>query len=284
MPKLSNDTEPNPRLLNGVVVVVLFDFLPEHRPWAWLKLMQGTSALYKTWPGLLFAKIMGSGEGGGFTLRPSSTHQGLIFLFDSLETARDYLVSAELSQLRAKARECWQGMLGVNSCRGSWDQQTWQSVGVLENSPELLNTESQFAQSSTPSPSKSLSHSQTEALEVVASLTRGSVRASKAVSFWRYAPQAQADLSSAQGCELSMGLGEAPVLRQCTFSLWTDTQSLVNYAHQGAHMRAIAAAQKHGFFSESMFVRMQVLHMRGLWGGKSFDANAPISHALGLAS
>jgi spheroidene monooxygenase len=81
-----------------------------------------------------------------------------------------------------------------------------------------------------------------------------------------------------------MGLGEAPVLRQCTFSLWKDTESMVNYAHQGAHMRAIAAAQKHGFFTESMFVRMQVLHMRGLWGGRTFDANAPAARVLGLAA
>ena len=212
---------------------------------------------------------MGSGEGGGFSLRPSSSHQGLIFLFDGPQSASDYLKSSELEGYRSKAREWWQGLLGVNSCRGSWGQQAWQSVGLL---PE--GVEATAAQHDVPS-SNGLH---------VASLTRGTVRATKALSFWRYAPAAQADLNKAQGCELSMGLGEAPVLRQCTFSLWKDTESMVQYAHQGAHMRAIAAAQKHGFFTESMFVRMQVLHMRGLWGGRTFDANAPAARALGLAS
>jgi spheroidene monooxygenase len=265
----SNDIDRKLRLLNGVVVVVLFDFLPEHRSWAWLKLMQGASGFYKNLPGLLFAKIMGSGEGGGFSLRPSSSHQGLIFLFDGPQSASDYLKSSELEGYRSKAREWWQGLLGVNSCRGSWGQQAWQSVGLLPESDKATAAQHDV-------PSSNGLH--------VASLTRGTVRATKALSFWRYAPAAQADLNKAQGCELSMGLGEAPVLRQCTFSLWKDTESMVQYAHQGAHMRAIAAAHKHGFFTESMFVRMQVLHMRGLWGGRTFDANAPAARALGLAS
>ena len=249
------DSSKSQTTLNGVVVVVLFDFLPQHRAWAWLKLMQGTHGLYKTMPGLLFAKVMGSGEGGGFGLRPSSSHQGLIFLFDGLKNACAYLNSHDLELYRERAREWWQGLLGVNSCRGSWNEHGWQSHGLWPSGQALC----------TSGP--------------VASLTRGSVRASKAVAFWRYAPAAQKDLNQAPGCTLSMGLGEAPVLRQCTFSLWKDTESLVNYAHNGAHQRAIAAAQKHGFCTESMFVRMQVLHMRGLWGEQAFDAKAPMLEA-----
>jgi len=252
MPTLQSATQQSNTSLNGVVVVVLFDFLPKHRSWAWLKLMQGTHSMLKTIPGLLFAKVMGSGEGGGFTLRPSGTHQGLIFVFDQIQHAVDYLKSHDLQLYREKTKEWWQGILAVNSCRGAWNQLGWQShdLGLQE---ELA---------------KATSH------EV--SLTRASIRASKAIAFWKYAPQAQVDLQKAPGCELAIGLGEAPVLRQCTFSLWKDTQSLVAYAHQGAHQRAIAATQKHGFFTESMFVRMKVLHMLGQWGGHNFDATSPL--------
>lgn len=257
------DAQLEPQTLNGVVVVVLFNFWPQHRPWVWLHLMQGPGRYLKTVPGLLFAKIMGSGDGGGFGLKPSSTHQGLIFFFDTPQAASAYLNSDDLQQIRSKAQDWWQGLLGVNSCRGSWGSQRWTSEGLLDEHD-----------SSPASPP----------IHHVASLTRGSVRASKAMSFWRFAPAAQADLAQAPGCVLSMGLGEAPVLRQCTFSVWKDTESIVNYAHQGAHLKAIAAAQKHGFFTESMFVRMQVLHMRGSWAGRAFDANAPVAHALGLAT
>ena len=68
-----------------------------------------------------------------------------------------------------------------------------------------------------------------------------------------------------------MGLGEAPLVRQCTFSLWQDTAAMLQYAHQGAHQLASAAAYKHQFFSESLFVRMQVLQMAGVWQGQPFQ-------------
>ena len=159
-----------------------------------------------------------------------------------------------------KTREYWQGILGVNSCRGTWNNQAWQSSDLW---PQDSNKEQNQEPDQEPNEEP-----------FVASLTRGSIRAAKAVSFWRYAPAAQIDLNSAPGCELAMGLGEAPVLRQCTFSLWRNTQSLMDYAHQGAHQKAIAAAKKHSFFTESMFVRMNVLHMFGQWMGKSFGYNS----------
>jgi spheroidene monooxygenase len=260
MPTLQPHMNQSRAIINGVVVVLLFDFLPNHRSWAWLKLMQGTSALFKNIPGLLFAKVMGSGEGGGFTLRPSSTHQGLILIFDEMQSAINHLKSSHLQHYREKAREWWQGILAVNSCRGTWNQQGWQS----------LNLES--------------AHALDQATAHEVSLTRGSIRAAKAAAFWKYAPQAQEDLKKAPGCELAVGLGEAPLLRQCTFSLWSDSQSLVSYAHQGAHQKAIAAAQKHGFFTESMFVRMRVLHMYGVWGGRAFDASSASLQQLGLST
>jgi len=78
--------------LSGVVVVMLVDYLREHQAWGWMRLVQGPSALDRT-PGLLFAKVMGSGHGGGFGLRPSTTHQGLICLFDHIDRAREFIGS-----------------------------------------------------------------------------------------------------------------------------------------------------------------------------------------------
>ena len=51
----------------------------------------------------------------------------------------------------------------------------------------------------------------------------------------------------------------------CTFSLWKDTPSMLEYAHRGAHQQAIEAAYKHNYFSESLFVRMRLLEHMGQW-------------------
>ena len=100
------------------------------------------------------------------------------------------------------------------------------------------------------------------------------------MAFWRNAPATQAAMQQASGCTLAMGLGEAPLVRQCTFSLWKDTSSMLEYAHQGAHQQAIEAAYKHRYFSESLFVRMRLLHQDGSWPAPSQIATSNLNEEL----
>lgn len=237
--------------LSGVVVVLLADFLRQHQAWGWLRLVAGATP-YKDVPGLTMAKVMGSGHGGGFSLRPSATHQGLICTFSHLDLALQFLDNPAVQAYRSRARECWTGVLAVQSARGHWDKQAWQA-----SSAQALGEQTRL---NDPAP--------------FAVLTRASIVPTKAMAFWRYAPAAQADLGQAPGCLLAMGLGEVPLVRQCTFSLWEDTAAMLQYAHQGAHQTASAAAYKHQFFSESLFVRMQVLQMAGVWQGRTFQLPA----------
>jgi spheroidene monooxygenase len=256
--------------LSGVVVVLLADFLRQHQGWGWLRLVAGATP-YKDVPGLTMVKVMGSGHGGGFSLRPSATHQGLICTFSHLDLALKFLDSPAVQAYRSRARECWTGVLSVQSARGHWDKQAWQA-----SSEQALGVWGDQA-------------AQSEGLDgrpnsrPFAVLTRASIVPTKAMAFWRYAPAAQADLGQAPGCLLAMGLGEAPLVRQCTFSLWQDTAAMLAYAHQGAHQVASAAAYKHQFFSESLFVRMQVLQMAGVWQGRSFEVPILAAHSTAPA-
>ena len=43
------------------------------------------------------------------------------------------------------------------------------------------------------------------------------------------------------------------------------------YAHHQSHAQAIQASYRHQFFSESLFVRMQLMFMEGMWKGKTLD-------------
>ncbi|WP_083633898.1 hypothetical protein [Rhodoferax antarcticus] len=254
------NTMVNPaKEISGVVVVLLVDYLTQHRAWGWMRLVQGAVAL-KDVPGLLFVKVMGSGHGGGFGLRPSGSHQGLICLFEDQRKASDFCDGEQVRGIICHAREHWLGMLSVTSARGHWDQQAW---GVTPDS--CLSTTIAY-------------HELEVASEPVAVLTRGAIRPAKALAFWRYSPAAQEQLSKSSGCQLAMGLGEAPLLRQCTFSLWTDTESMQAYAHSGAHKQAIGAVYKNDYFAESMFVRMHVLFMSGQWQGKSYDQALEVHH------
>ena len=237
-------TSTNNDGVRGVVAVVLLDYQPKHQAWGWMRLAQGPGALKDT-PGLRFAKVMGSGHGGGFSLRPSASHQGLVTVFEQEEQAHAFLAGVYVAQASDRARESWSAVLAVDSARGEWDTQAWSGTPPASLSAQAASL------SEKPQP--------------LAVITRASIRPAKAMAFWRYAPAAQTDLQKAPGCTVAIGLGEAPLVRQCTFSLWRDTPSMLAYAHSGAHQNAIEAAYRHSFFSESLFVRMRVLSQQGHW-------------------
>lgn len=186
-------------------------------------------------------KTLGSGRGGGFGLLPSPSHQGLFCLFDDPASAADFLASSPLvARYREASHDCLRLTLRPASARGSWDGL------ALAAGPSL------------------------PADAPVAALTRAAIRPLAAPAFWRHAPAAQAGLTNAPGCELAIGLGEAPLLRQATFSLWRDAAAMDAYARTGAHQQAIHAAWQQHFFSESMFVRFAPLVIEGRWQGRSY--------------
>ena len=232
--------------LSGVVAVVLVNYLREHQGWGWMRLAQGPGALKET-PGLCFSKVMGSGHGGGFGLRPSASHQGLIAVFDHAGQADAFLQGSHVQGMRERAGQHWSGMLEVVSARGHWDGQAWGTTPASQ----LGAWTHDIPPDQEPRP--------------LAVLTRASIRPAKAMAFWRNAPPAQNAMQRADGCTLAMGLGEAPLVRQCTFSLWRDTAAMNAYARQGAHQTAIEAAYRHQYFSESLFVRMRLLAQQGAW-------------------
>lgn len=244
--------------LSGVVVILLVDYLARHRTWGWLQLAQGAMSFRGT-PGLLFIKVMGSGHEGGFSLRPSPSHQGLVCLFEDQAKADAFVTGHKVKTFVTRSRGHWLGTLAITSARGLWDNNT-----IAPTPSECLNLP--FATDRSDS-------------GLVAVLTRASIRPVKAMSFWRFAPGTQSDIKRASGCQLAMGLGEVPLFRQCTFSLWDCTASMLSYAHQGTHRQAIVAAHKNDYFAESMFLRMRVLAMGGCWQGTDFGQTPEANHA-----
>ena len=189
-------------------------------------------------PGLVFAKALGSGHEGGFGLRPSASRQGLFAVFEGEDLANEFVErSPHVRAYRSRSRESCVLKLRATSCRGSWDGQP---IGVTAAAPEE---------------------------GPVVALTRASIRPRRVAAFWRQSPPSEASLAHAQGCRLAVGLGEAPVLRQATFSLWQSQAHMDAYARSGAHLAAIHAAYDGRYFSESMFARFVPLSMQGQWKG-----------------
>jgi hypothetical protein len=223
-----------------VAVLVLADIAPLHRLWGWSRIVKGPLSL-RSQDQLLFSKMLGSGYDGGFGLRPSASRQGLFALFSS-QGAADHFVdqSGVVQGYRQRANECCVIKLRAWSCRGSWDGHTiTPTAAPSEGGP-------------------------------VAALTRASIGLRKAPDFWRHAPASQTALEAAPGCQLAVGLGEAPFLRQATFTLWDSVAAMDTYARSGPHLDAIKAAVKEQYFTESMFARFVTLSIEGSWKGRHY--------------
>jgi spheroidene monooxygenase len=232
-------------LSSEVAVLALADLAPASRLWGWSRFVLGRRAARGS-AGLRFVKVLGSGEGGGFGLKPSASIQGLFCVFDDDASADAFLAaSGPFEAWRRRAREHFSVKLRAWSSRGSWSGHRF---GIAARPPA--------AAQAVP----------------VAALTRASIRPSRARAFWAMEPAAERDLEAARGCLLAAGVGEAPLLRQATFSVWESVAAMDAYARTGAHLAAIRASARGAFFSESAFVRFVPYGARGTWRGRRLDA------------
>ena len=218
--------------------MVLVDIAAGSRAWGYGRFVFARFSLQRV-PGLRFFKVLGSGHESGFGLRPSLSRQGLFCVFEDDSAADAFLnESAVAEAYRRHAREYFAIKLRAFSSRGSW---AGMSLPVSASTP-------------TSGP--------------IAALTRASIRPRLARAFWKQAPLTQRSLDGAPGCLFSAGVGEAPLLRQATFTMWESIAHMDAYARSGAHLEAIKASQRHSYFSESMFVRFVPSGARGIWLGR----------------
>ena len=225
---------------NQTAVLVLVDIAPDSFLWGLSRYVIGRFSL-RNIPGLQFFKVLGSGFEGGFSTKPSLHKQGLFCVFNSEEHAKQFRTHSTLIQSYLRhSREFFAVTLNAFSTRGSW-----------------ANTQLDItAKAPVSGP--------------IASLTRASIKPLKASAFWKNAQPAEVSINQSEGVLLSAGLGEAPYLRQATFTIWEDETALNAYAQQGAHLAAIKAAYGQQYFSESMFTRFKPSEMEGTWRGKHY--------------
>jgi len=216
-------------------ILVLARWPADSMAWGLKELAKG--ALFRSRvAGLRWRKVLGSGHEGGFGLRPGWDRLAQFCVFDDASSARAWLEhDPELRVWRARAAELLWLELHPWQCRGHW---AGQDLPASIREP-LAGP--------------------------VAALTRASIRPSRARAFWSHSPAAEHALEASRGCRLAVGLGEAPLLRQATFSLWDDIESMNAYARSGAHLEAIRNAYQEGYFSESMFARFAVVDRGGSW-------------------
>lgn len=223
----------------SVVALTLMRFEGAHRLWMFSQMALARLPLSRT-AGLRFWKLLGSGHGGGFSLRPDTHRFGLLTVWDTEAEARAFVGESSLARaFRQRAAETWTVFLRPTRVRGRW------------------NGRQPFAPSAAPPPDAP-----------IAVLTRATIRLSRLGRFWALVPTTNRALADAEGVLFSIGIGEMPFVRQATFSVWRSEADLRAYAHRGdAHALAIRRTYAEDWYAEELFARFAVLHAEGSWGG-----------------
>ena len=184
--------------------------------------------------GVRFAKMLGTGKGETFTPRDAdATRWGALIVIESSQLAA-LDTSMLVKRWRANSVDEVRYLVDPISSHGLW---------AKKNPFDYVKSNGEG--------------------EVVA-ITRARIKWAQNFRFWRAVPPVTSSLLSSPGLLNTIGIGEAPIGLQGTFSHWRSGADLRNFAYKGAaHQEAIAATERHAWYAEELFARFAVRDIRG---------------------
>ncbi|MGK5110883.1 monooxygenase [Geodermatophilus sp. CPCC 205506] len=209
-------------------------------PAALVRMAADRRALRRT-PGLRFAKLLGTGSGRTFTVRDADPRRwALLAVWDDAPAADAFEGGDVLRRWRRIADEQWAARLRPLAARGRWSR------------------EEPFGR---PWPQRWDGP--------VAAVTRARLVPRKALAFWRAVPPVSADLHASPGLRFALGIGEAPIGLQGTFSVWDSAAALNSFAYDRApHAAVVTRTAQEGWYAEELFARLALLSAAGTVGGR----------------
>ena len=212
-------------------------------PAALLRMARDRGRVRRT-PGVRFAKLLGTGDGRTFTVRDADPLRwGLLTTWVDAAAAEAFERSPVVRAWEDDAVESCRVDLRPLSARGRWSGRAPFGDPV----PERVRGP-------------------------VASLTRARLRPRSAAGFWRAVPPVSADLRDRPGLRAALGIGEAPVGLQGTFSVWDSAEALRDFARAPAHADVVRRTAPERWYSEELFARLALVGGRGTLDGRDLLA------------
>lgn len=186
--------------------------------------------------GISFAKMLGCGKGATFTPSDADIHRwGMLICIEDSQLEK-FDSSPLVQRWRSRSSDEFRVLMQPISSHGQWSKREPFKVVVPEQ----------------------------EFSSKIVAITRARITWRKNLAFWKSVPPIAHSLRQSPGLISAIGVGEAPIGLQGTFSLWDSQESLKNFAYKSpAHKEAIMATSREKWFTEDLFARFQVKEIRG---------------------
>jgi hypothetical protein len=190
--------------------------------------------------GCTFWKLMGCGRNGSFDLTPDWQQWGLLASWNSREDFERFYQGSFISGWWKKlATESWTLLVEPLQAHGKWDgAEPFGHPNVKDYTGPI------------------------------AVLTRATINLNRLKNFWSHVDVAAQLMAKSQGYITSVGIGEAPVFRQATFSIWESLEDVKAFAYGSReHADIIKKTRSEGWYSEEMFARFKPVAAWGTLNG-----------------
>ncbi len=190
--------------------------------------------------GLLFWRLLGTGRGDNTAAGADLRRSALFAVWRDEAALETFLASHPIARRWTGAEEVWQVRLRSLGGHGSWNGFAVPE-GLVEGRPG----------------------------GPVAILTRAEVRLRSWRRFAKAAREVNKAARHAPGLVRVVGVGEAPIGRLGTFSVWDSLPTAHAFAeHDSAHHNVVARTRSDDWFGEELFVRFEPYASTGTWNGR----------------
>jgi hypothetical protein len=198
-------------------------------------------------PGLRFGRVLGTGRGRTMTAS-ADLHRWAVFATWDDDAAARRFVDESLPRWWQSADERFDVLLHPLGAHGSW-----------AGTDPIAGADQQRADRDDGP---------------IAVLTRATVRWRALPAFLRAVPPVDAHLHGVGDLLATVGIGELPVGRQATFSLWRDAAAMQRFAYGSAeHAEVVRRTRDEDWYGEEWFARFRPTWWTGTWdGARPLDA------------